>query len=84
MLGTLTFATVPAIYAQGQALFDKNGAITVDLDGIQRTDSAGLALLMEWMRIAQRQNKTIRFQNIPAQLLAIARLSGLESLLPLA
>ncbi|HLA75507.1 MAG TPA: STAS domain-containing protein [Gammaproteobacteria bacterium] len=82
--GTLTFATVPQLYTQGAALFSNAATtVTLDLQGVKRTDSAGLALLMEWLRSARAQNKTIQFKNIPAQMMSIARLSGLDTILPL-
>jgi phospholipid transport system transporter-binding protein len=82
--GALTFATVPQIYTQGSTVFDSNGlSLTLDLQGVMHTDSAGLALMMEWMRTAQSQEKEIHFKNVPAQMLNIARLSGLDSILPL-
>jgi len=82
--GSLSFATVPQIYTQGGMIFDHNSpTLTLDLQGVAHTDSAGLALMMEWMRNAQQQGKQIRFKNIPAQMLSIARLSGLDTILPL-
>ena len=81
----LTFATTPRLYLQtGQMFNTPLPRLTFDLAGVQRVDSAGLALLLEWLREAQRRNKEIRFQNIPEQLAAIARVSGLNDILPLA
>lgn len=84
MSGALTFATVPHIHAHSGAVFAGDGAsVTLDLQGVTHTDSAGLALILEWMRTAQRQGKVVVFRNIPAQMLSIARLSGLDAILPL-
>jgi phospholipid transport system transporter-binding protein len=84
LAGSLTFANVPNVYAEGNALFDSDtAALTLDLQGIERTDSAGLALLLEWLRNAQQKNKTIRFRNIPPQLQSMIRLSGLDDILSL-
>ncbi len=83
--GELTFTTVPAIYEQGHAMF-ATPASTLILsftNGAARTDSAGLALLVEWLREARAHGKTLRFENIPPQLKALARVSGLERVLPL-
>ncbi|HEB99345.1 MAG TPA: STAS domain-containing protein, partial [Thiotrichales bacterium] len=52
--------------------------------GVGRADSAGLALLVEWMREARRQGREIRFLGMPAQMSAIAEVSGLSELLPVA
>ncbi len=81
--GALTFDTVPALWRQSTAQFNNADALTLDLQGITHTDSAGLALLIEWMRTARNRNKTIAFRNIPPQMLAIAKVSGVEQILPL-
>lgn len=82
--GALSFATVSQTYTQASTIFaDNHPALTFDLHGVTHTDSAGLALMMEWMRTARYQDKQIHFKNIPAQMLSIARLSGLDTILPL-
>jgi len=80
--GDLSMSTVPALLTQNRfpAISD---TLNVDLQGVERTDSAGLALLVEWQREANQQQRNIRFQNIPSQMLAIARLSGVDELLSL-
>jgi phospholipid transport system transporter-binding protein len=81
----LTFATTPRLYLQTGEMFNTPlPRLTFDLAGVQRVDSAGLALLLEWLREARRRSKEIRFQNIPGQLAAIAKVSGLNDILPLA
>jgi len=80
--GELSMKTVPALLAQN-CLRDISGTIEVDLQDVQRADSAGVALLVEWQRTARQQQQDIRFQNIPSQMLAIARLSGVDELLAL-
>lgn len=79
----LTFATTPQLYLQTAKMFDTpSPRLTFDLVGVTRVDSAGLALLLEWLREARRRSKEIRFQNIPAQLATIAKVSGLNGILP--
>lgn len=79
----LTFATTPQLYLQTGEMFDTPlPRLTFDLAGVQRVDSAGLALLLEWLREARRRSKEIRFENIPEQLAAIAKVSGLNGILP--
>jgi len=80
--GELSMATVPALLAQN-SLRDMRGDIAVDLQDVERADSAGVALLIEWQRAARRQQQNICFQNIPSQMLSIARLSGVDELLAL-
>ncbi|MBF6309145.1 STAS domain-containing protein, partial [Nocardia farcinica] len=60
------------------------GEVCFDLQAVTRSDSAGLALLVEWMQFARQQDRKLSFRNLPDQLRDIARISGLEDLLPLA
>lgn len=81
--GELSFSSVPALWSDCQEQCASAEAIDVDLGQIQRSDSAGLALLTEWLREAQRRGVSLRFFNIPAQMLDMARASGLDQILPL-
>jgi len=80
--GELSMKTVPALLAQN-CLSDIRGTIDIDLQAVERADSAGVALLVEWQRAARQQQQKIHFRNIPSQMLAIARLSGVDELLAL-
>ncbi len=77
----MTFATAGTLLTGSQALFAGQPSVTVDLGGITRVDSAGLALLLEWLRQARADGRTVVFQSVPDKLLAIARLSDVEGLL---
>ena len=81
--GELSFASVPALWRECRAQCAAGKPIDIDLGQVQRSDSAGLALLVEWLREAQRSGANLRFFNIPAQMLEMARASGLEQILPL-
>ena len=82
--GTLSFKTVPVIWKHGLDLFNEAPSLLLDLSAIKRSDSAGVALLIEWMRFARSHNKPISYINMPTQMLAIVRASGLDAILPLA
>lgn len=58
--------------------------LVIDLKDVTRTDSAGLALLLEWMTLARKKELQIHFRNLPAQLWDIAKVSDLEGIIPLA
>ena len=81
--GQLSFSTVPRLWRDSQRLLDELEEIRIDLKDVERSDSAGLALLVEWMRAAKRLGKPVQFLNIPSQMLAIARVSSLDQVLPL-
>jgi phospholipid transport system transporter-binding protein len=79
--GPLVFATVPGLLEQSKATFDGEAQLQVDLSAVQTADSAGLALLIEWYRLAARANRGLRFVNVPEQLRALARISDVDELL---
>ena len=78
----VSFSTVPGLLPRIVELVDTGGCVCLDLKNVTRTDSAGLSLLVEWQREAVHKSITIKFQNIPPQLLALARVCGLEDPIP--
>ncbi len=82
--GELTLATVPALERRAlPAQWPAQATVTLDLSGVTRSDSAGLALLIEWLRVARRRNVRLRLADLPAQMREIARISDLLPILPL-
>ena len=80
--GEITFDSVMEVCCKDSMMADVTD-LEVDLGGVTRSDSAGLALLVDWMRTAHRLHKNITFSNIPVQMLAMAKVSGLDKILPL-
>jgi len=83
LLGELSFNTVPVIAPNFAKIVNNTDNVVLDLQGVTRTDSAGLALLIDWMRYAHNKDKHIVFKNMPEQMLAVAKVSELEDILPL-
>jgi phospholipid transport system transporter-binding protein len=79
--GELDFATAASALKAGLALLQRGGRCTIDLAGVTSADSAGLAVLVEWLAAAAERGGSLAFEAVPAQLRAIARISDLESLL---
>lgn len=81
--GEMVMDTVPPMLKQAKQLLNDADKIEVDLQQVTRSDSSGLALLIDLMRHANGSVKEVRFRNMPKQMLAIANASGLEEFLPL-
>jgi phospholipid transport system transporter-binding protein len=79
--GALGFESAGQALPRGLALIEKGKPCTVDLSRVTEADSAGLAVLVEWLATARARGASIRYEAIPAQILAVARISELESLL---
>ena len=81
VVGSLHFTTVSALLTAGVEAISTARAAVIDLGDVVASDSAGLALLIEWLSIAKGAGRGLRFENIPTQLQQLARLSEVEELL---
>lgn len=78
--GNLTFDTVLALREQGRQFLIDHADVQFDLRGVTVCDSSGLALLIDWLRFSKQRGKVISFAHMPEQLLAIAKVSGVDTL----
>jgi phospholipid transport system transporter-binding protein len=83
VVGALNFDTVPKLNLRGRHLISASPMPIFDLRSVTRSDNSGLALIISWIRYAKQINKSIRFLNLPQQLLAIAEISGLLGVIPI-
>ncbi len=79
--GELGFATVPGIWEQSRAALDSGTELVIDLGGVTQVDSAGLALVVEWLRWARGHGRRVSFVAVPKDLHALARISEVEGFL---
>ena len=79
--GVLTSDTAMALLLDSANLFDRHAKTIVDLSGVTQTNSGGLALLLEWDRLAHLEGGSVRYRKAPEKLLALAFLSSLEQIL---
>ena len=81
--GPVTLANAARVLEEGRAHLAE-GARTVDLGEVSDMDSSLLALALAWLRDARAAKREVAFANVPEALQTIARLYGVEELLPLA
>jgi phospholipid transport system transporter-binding protein len=79
--GELSFETAAHALRQGDAHLKRGGTWVVDLAGVESGDSAGLAVLIEWLATARASGAAVRYERVPEQMLAIARISDIDELL---
>lgn len=79
--GWVGFTTVMAVLHDSYDLFHDVPEITVDLADVEHISSAGLALLIEWLRWSKRNERRLHFENMPESALAMARICEVEPLL---
>lgn len=81
--GNLSLRNAPKAEALGYELINKDSRqeMTFDLSDITSSNIV-LALMTAWIRYAKRKSKKIFFINCSQNLLDLAKVSGLEKLLP--
>ena len=79
--GDMTFDTAERILKKSEGPFSEYAQVEVDLSGVGKADSAGLALLLEWITWANHTVREIRFVEIPEKIVAIAETTEVEKLL---
>jgi phospholipid transport system transporter-binding protein len=76
--GDLTFATIDKQTLKSFSFLKVAKEVTIDLSRVSCTDSAGLALMIEWIKYARHNRTQLSFKNIPEQLMNLAKLSGFD------
>ena len=79
--GPVTLANVAGLLEEGRRHLAE-GVNSVDLGEVTEMDSAALALCLAWLRDAKARGAALTFSNLPESLQTIARLYGVEKLLP--
>ena len=81
--GELTFASAREARQLGLLVLEGSRAdrIVVDCAGVTRADSAGLAVLLDWLAWGRRKSRPVSLENLPPSLVAIARISEVDGLL---
>lgn len=79
--GEMTFDTAEKILRESEDPFEQHSQLEIDLSGVTDSDSAGLALLLEWVTWANHTVREIRFTGMPERILAIAKTTEVDALL---
>lgn len=81
LTGVLDFTTVPGLIRELTGLFARPRELTVDLGGVTRADSAGLALLLEMQRLAGEGGCSLTLRHAPRSLRNLIHISELDPFL---
>lgn len=80
--GSLVFATARRAREAGlAAVRGAASALVIDCGSLGQTDSAGLAVLLDWLAEARRAGRQLRFEHLPDNLLRLARISAVDGML---
>lgn len=84
VLGCIAFDNALDLKQQGERLIDKaSDHCEIDFSEVSRAGSAALSVLFCWIRHAANLGKTVEFTNLPENLLGVAKVSGVDQILPL-
>ncbi len=59
----------------------KGGCTALDFSAVQQIDSSAVAALLSWMRAARAQQSPLEFHHLPANLLSLIQMYGVEELI---
>ncbi|MGH8145608.1 MAG: STAS domain-containing protein [Rhodanobacteraceae bacterium] len=79
--GALTFATAAGALAEGGRTLAAGAQTRLDLAGLTRADSAGLACVLALAADASRAGRTLRVEHWPQGLRSLAAVCDAEALL---
>ena len=79
--GPVTLANAAALLDEGRRHLAE-GVRSVDLGEVTELDSSLLALALAWLREARAAKRELAFANPPEAMQTLARLYGVEELLP--
>lgn len=81
--GALAFISASDLLKQGNELLasNSNNSVVIDCENVTRIDSAGIALLLEWKRHCDSNNKTCEIKNLPQQAISLLETYRLQSLI---
>lgn len=79
--GEIDFGTAVSLWNQSLPLLAQCKTLSFDFSNVVASNSAALALLIEWIKYANRKSKSITFQQIPPQIRSIAAMAGIDALL---
>jgi phospholipid transport system transporter-binding protein len=81
--GALTFATARGARAVGRQCLAEAAERELEIDcaGVTAADSAGLAVLLDWLAGARQLGRSLRYAQLPHGLSALAQISEVEELL---
>jgi phospholipid transport system transporter-binding protein len=79
--GDLNFSNVMSIYQKSLLQLAKRPEFNFDFSSLQSSDSSGLALMIEWIKLAKQRNKPIVIKHLSPDLLSIAKAAGLDKII---
>jgi phospholipid transport system transporter-binding protein len=81
--GPFTFTTARRARETGLTVLRavSSGQIEIDCSGITSSDSAGMAVLLDWLGAAKHSGRSLHYTSLPEQVQELARITDVLELL---
>ncbi len=84
LVGVLNFGSVPPIWERLRQIIRRDSSVTLSLREVRQSNSAALALLLEAVGLARACSHRLVLEDVPQNLVELAELSNVTSLLGVA
>ena len=83
LVGRVDYDTVPALALQMESYWRVASLprLSIDMSQVSHINTAGVALLIDWFKQAQKKGIALAFSHIPSQLARIAALTRVDKIL---
>lgn len=78
--GDITLHNAMDLYRNSLSYFKQQANYAFDFSGLHSADSALIALMVEWLRLAASHGKKASFANIPSHLESMIQAANMENL----
>ncbi len=82
--GDLTFERATEVFNSLKFSSIDQDQLIIDFSAVKESDSAALAVMLEWENQAKLNHKQISFVHVPAQLMRLIKMADLQNILKLA
>ncbi len=79
--GDLHFSNVMSLYEKSLPQLRLCSELSFDFSQLTSSDSAGLALIIEWIKFSKKNRKTIQFIHLSNAIVSIAKAAGINNLI---
>jgi phospholipid transport system transporter-binding protein len=80
LYGDVCFWNVMSVYEKSIAYLSQSSICVIDFSQLHSSDSSGLALIVDWLKWAEKRQKSITLQNVPPFLLSLMKTVGIDRL----
>lgn len=79
--GDLNFSNVMSVYEKSLPQLNQSPECHFNFSQLTSSDSSGIALIIEWVKLAKRHHKPIKFVQLSQDLMSLAKAARLDTLI---